>query len=170
MWCCVNLALTDVSEESIASIFRVRKSASWEQASASSCRLSHQSETTSYKRTWTEGEYGTWEINRDERGRVSFEGQQAGSRGKMEAICSSETSVNARSTQLHIPEDGILHSHRCENLESYIKSYKLLEVTKENYEHMCQVVFTRLNSNCRTRSFETDCANGIASHSNNILS
>jgi hypothetical protein len=36
------------------------------------------------------------------------------------AIRSSETSVNARSTQRHIPEDGILHSHRCENLKSYI--------------------------------------------------
>jgi hypothetical protein len=37
---------------------------------------------------------------------------------KMEAIRSSETSVNARSTQRHIPEDDILHSHRCENLKS----------------------------------------------------
>jgi hypothetical protein len=38
---------------------------------------------------------------------------------KMEAIRSSETSVNTRSTQRHIPEDDILHSHRCENLKSY---------------------------------------------------
>jgi hypothetical protein len=38
----------------------------------------------------------------------------------MEAIRSSETSVNARSTQRHIPEDNILHSHRCESLKSYI--------------------------------------------------
>jgi hypothetical protein len=38
---------------------------------------------------------------------------------KMEAIRSSETSVNARSTQRHIPEDDILHSHRCESLKSY---------------------------------------------------
>jgi hypothetical protein len=37
----------------------------------------------------------------------------------MEAIRSSETSVHTRSTQRHIPEDGILHSHRCENLKSY---------------------------------------------------
>jgi hypothetical protein len=29
------------------------------------------------------------------------------------------TSVHTRSTERHIPEDGILHSHRCENLESY---------------------------------------------------
>jgi hypothetical protein len=37
---------------------------------------------------------------------------------KMEAIPSSETLVNAGSTQRHIPEDDILHSHRCENLKS----------------------------------------------------
>jgi hypothetical protein len=39
----------------------------------------------------------------------------------MEAIRFSETSVNARSTrtQRHIPEDGILYSHGCENI-SYI--------------------------------------------------
>jgi hypothetical protein len=37
----------------------------------------------------------------------------------MEAIFSSETSVNPGSTQRHIPEDDILHSNRCENLISY---------------------------------------------------
>jgi hypothetical protein len=37
---------------------------------------------------------------------------------KMEARLSSETSVHTRSTRRHIPEDGILHSHRCENLKS----------------------------------------------------
>jgi hypothetical protein len=37
----------------------------------------------------------------------------------IEAIRSSETSVHAKSTQRHIPEDCILHSHRCENLKSY---------------------------------------------------
>jgi hypothetical protein len=35
------------------------------------------------------------------------------------AIRSSETSVNTRPTQRHIPEDDILHSHRCESLKSY---------------------------------------------------
>jgi hypothetical protein len=38
---------------------------------------------------------------------------------KMEAICSSETSVHTRSIRRHIPEDGVLHNHRCENLKSY---------------------------------------------------
>jgi hypothetical protein len=34
----------------------------------------------------------------------------------------SETSVNKISTRRHIPEDGILHSHRSENLRSYTLS------------------------------------------------
>jgi hypothetical protein len=42
MWRCVVLALTNVSEERIASIFRVEKSASGEPVSAGGCRLSHQ--------------------------------------------------------------------------------------------------------------------------------
>jgi hypothetical protein len=41
---------------------------------------------------------------------------------KMEAIRSSETSVHTRSTKCHISEDCILHSHRCENLKSYISA------------------------------------------------
>jgi hypothetical protein len=36
---------------------------------------------------------------------------------KMEAICSSEMSVDTqRTTRRYIPEDGTLHNHRCENL------------------------------------------------------
>jgi hypothetical protein len=39
MWCCVDLVWADISEESIASILRVEKSASEEPAWAGGCRL-----------------------------------------------------------------------------------------------------------------------------------
>jgi hypothetical protein len=38
----------------------------------------------------------------------------------MEAVRSSETSVNTIATWRHTPEDGFLHSHRRENTKSYI--------------------------------------------------
>jgi hypothetical protein len=38
----------------------------------------------------------------------------------MEAICSSETSVDIqRTTRRYIPEDGNLHNHSSENLKAY---------------------------------------------------
>jgi hypothetical protein len=42
---------------------------------------------------------------------------------KMEATCSSETSVNfQRTTRRYISEDSTLHNHRCENLKSFNKT------------------------------------------------
>jgi hypothetical protein len=43
----------------------------------------------------------------------------------MEAVSSSETPVLTRATRRNIPEDAILHSHRRENLKSYIPENKL---------------------------------------------
>jgi hypothetical protein len=44
-----------------------------------------------------------------------------------EGISSSETSVLTRTTLRNIPEDTILHSHRRENLKSYIAGHCLLK-------------------------------------------
>jgi hypothetical protein len=43
-----------------------------------------------------------------------------------EALSSSETSVLTRATWRDIPENTILHSHRCENLKSYVVFFCLV--------------------------------------------
>jgi hypothetical protein len=48
---------------------------------------------------------------------------------KMEAICSSETSVvTQRTTRRHIPEDDTLYNHRCENIKSYTVVRSVIQV------------------------------------------
>jgi hypothetical protein len=76
MWHRVDLACTDVSEECIASNFKVEKSASEEPAGADGCRLSHQSKIPSYIRTGRKREWATWEIKSEDRGRVCRDGRE----------------------------------------------------------------------------------------------
>jgi hypothetical protein len=47
----------------------------------------------------------------------------------IKAIHSTEMSVLTRSTRRDLPEDGIRHSHRREDLKSYIHSYVLWMLT-----------------------------------------
>jgi hypothetical protein len=50
---------------------------------------------------------------------VSYLAYSSNMKMEMETICSSETSVVVRRvTWRYIPEDRILHKHRCENLKS----------------------------------------------------
>jgi hypothetical protein len=86
--------LTDVSEEHIASIFRVEKISSARNNPASRWQT-----RCTLLSCWTYFLTLT-----------------------MEAICSTETSVDTQQTTRHyIPEDDTLYIHRCENLKSYME-------------------------------------------------
>jgi hypothetical protein len=101
MWRRVDIVLTDVTEERIASFFRVEeKGSTWALAGAGSSLA----EFLLFSSTL-----------------------------KMEAIRSSETSVNTMSTRGHIPENCFLHSRHRENLKSYLL-FSCLAVT---LRHVC---------------------------------
>jgi hypothetical protein len=50
------------------------------------------------------------------------------------------TSVRTRFTRRHIPEDGILHSHRRENLKSYVKRWVAKLSSEWTSSGSCQIV------------------------------
>jgi hypothetical protein len=57
---------------------------------------------------------------------------------KMEAVCSSETSVETqRTTRRRIPEDNTLHNHHCENLKSYTRNLLFSVFTPIVGQHWC---------------------------------
>jgi hypothetical protein len=69
----------------------------------------------------------------------------------MEVLSSSETPVLTRATRRNIPENGILHSHRSENL----KSYKIL-VSSVHFVYELYILFNHmLRYKPEGRGFET---------------
>jgi hypothetical protein len=54
-----------------------------------------------------------------------------------EALSSSETSVLTRATRPNIPDDTILHSHRRENLKSYLPQGYDCAVMISSWKHIC---------------------------------
>jgi hypothetical protein len=76
---------------------------------------------------------------------------------KIEAICSSETSLNTqRTTRRVIPEDGTLHNHRCENLKCYICNLPSAEPTASDLQ--INVTSWRIISNRVTTRNRGKCA------------
>jgi hypothetical protein len=108
MWRRVDLVWSDVSEKRIASIFRVEKSASEEQASAATCSRLFLARGFFYPEDGDDtflrnvGSHSLQPPAQDGSSLADF------STLKIEAIRSSETSIHTRSTRRHIAEDGIV--------------------------------------------------------------
>jgi hypothetical protein len=107
MWRRVDIVLTDVSEERMASIFRVEEKRRKNPRARNLLTLDPRSKIFLLLLLLAPAHAGS--------SLVDFS-----STLKTAAIRSSETSGNTISTWRHIPD--LLHSHRRENLKSYIKS------------------------------------------------
>jgi hypothetical protein len=114
MWCRMALVRTDVSEERIASIIKVK-------------RISDLGTALAVPSTWS-----TLQSKIRIRNALQFLGTANVLSSliifglMMEVIGSSETSVHTRVKLHHIPEDDMLHSHRRESPKSYISSHSFI--------------------------------------------
>jgi hypothetical protein len=81
MWRCIDLALTDVSEERIASIFRVEKIREGGTSVSRWLQTKPPVRNNQLYKNKARGSVGRMGTNREKRGRVCVEGQQTGSRG-----------------------------------------------------------------------------------------
>jgi hypothetical protein len=115
----VALVRTDVSEERIASINRVTRPSYGMLRRVVLVRTDVSKELiASINRVAIIGELGTLAVTSNRSNVVPTSPILV--TPMMKAIRSSETSVLTRATRHKIPEDGILHSHRCQNRKSYI--------------------------------------------------
>jgi hypothetical protein len=60
---------------------------------------------------------------------------------KMEVILSFETSVHTRNTRRRIPGNGILHSHRRQNLKSQVVASSTLKIEAAGSSEMLTVIY-----------------------------
>jgi hypothetical protein len=67
----------------------------------------------------------------------------------MEAVSTSETLVNFyQTTRCYNPEDSNLHTHRRENLKSYLGLYHLIYFSSVHYIYLVRSMLTAAISPC----------------------
>lgn len=71
----------------------------------------------------------------------------------MEAVCSSEASVDFQRTTLrYIPDDGTVHNHRCEDLQSNKTALHYVQTFRRAAIVSCPTWIGSLNPNCSTQA------------------